>query len=294
MNTLIQTLVTGVLIGGMYGLFSTGFSLVFGVTRVVNFAHGALVTLGMYGAVVLFDIGVNPLIALIPVAVVMFGLGILIYVTLLRRSVSGTATNIGGMNHTQLVITFGLALIIENALQIVFSPDPQSINGFLSGSLQIGNVFINETQLVAFVIAVIIFAALFLVIRFTELGRALRATVDSLTGATLVGISPGRMYALAFGVGAALAGIAGAVMVMYYPVVPGTGTSLLTIAFVVVVLGGIGSIEGAFIAGIIVGVVQQLTATYWDISLQNVGIFAVFILVLLFRPRGLMGKEVLR
>jgi branched-chain amino acid transport system permease protein len=290
---LLQTLIAGVLIGGMYGLFSTGFSLVFGITRVTNFAHGDLVTIGMYAAVFLFGLGLNPLIGLIPIAIGMFVIGVVLYLVFLRRSVVG-GTHMGGLNHTQLVITIALSLVIENTLQIAFSPNPQSISGFLSGSLKLGSVFVNETQLVAFVIAVVVFAALYLVIRFTELGRSMRATVDNLNGATLVGINANRIYAVTFGIGTALAGIAGGVMILYYSAIPTTGTSLLTIAFVVVVLGGMGSIEGAFVAGILIGVIQQLTATYWSISLENVGVFVVFILVLLVRPRGFFGREVLQ
>lgn len=275
-------------------MFSSGLALVLGSTKVVNFAHGDFVTLGMYGAVEFARFGLNPLESLVPIALLMFVVGAVVYVLALRQSVldqQAGASDRSGFSHVQLVITISISLMIENGLQVVYSPSSQSINGFLSGSLDVAGVYIPETQLVAFVVALVSFTALYYVIHRTRQGKALQAMVDNLGAAALVGINAGRMYIVAFATGCALAAISGVVLVTYYPAVPTTGVNLLTIAFVVIILGGLGNTVGAFIAGIVIGIVQQLTATYVSIGLENIGLFVLFITAMLFFPQGILGKR---
>jgi len=281
------------MVGGLYGMFSSGLTLVLGSTRVVNFAHGDFVTLGMYGAVVLAKVGLNPLESLIPVGLIMFGIGAGVYLIALRPSVTGRGrieTQGTGFSHVQLVITLGLSLVIENVLQMIFSPNSQSVTGFLGGTARFGFIYIPDAQVAAFIIAVVVFAVLHSVLRYTTYGKALQATVDSPSSAALVGINAGRIYLITFGLGSALAAIAGVILVTYYPAVPTTGSGLLTIAFVVIVLGGLGNPLGAFLSGIIVGVVEQLTATYASLSLQDVGVYVVFLAALLLFPRGILTR----
>ncbi|MCL8209270.1 MAG: branched-chain amino acid ABC transporter permease [Actinomycetia bacterium] len=293
-HVLLQVIVGGILVGGLYGLFSSGLSLIFGITRVVNFAHGDFVTMGMYGAFFAFTaLGMNPLAALLPVAALMFLLGILVYAVVLRRTTVSPREQVGD-SHAQLVLTLALSILFENAMELAFSPNPDAISGVMAHTYHVGAIYINETQLVAFLVALVFFGALYALLNFTGFGRAVQATVDDADMAAMVGIDTRKIYAVNFGIGVALAAVAGAVLILYFPVTPTTGASLLVIAFVVVVLGGLGNVVGAFLAGLLIGVVQAATATYVALDLQNVGVFLAFILVLLFRPQGLWGRGLAR
>lgn len=275
-------------------MFSSGLALVLGSTKVVNFAHGDFITLGMYGAVQFARFGLNPLESLVPIALIMFAVGAVVYQVALRRSVLDqheSPSERTGFSHVQLVITISISLIIENGLQVAYSPNSQSINDFLNGTLNLGGIYVPETQLLAFGVALVTFALLYIAIHRTRRGKALQAIVDNLGAAALVGINASRMYIVTFGTGCALAAISGVVLITYYPAVPTTGLNLLTIAFVVVILGGLGNTVGAFVSGIVIGVVQQLTATYVSIGLQNIGLFVVFIAAMLFFPQGILGKR---
>lgn len=289
---LIQVIVAGILIGGLYGLFSSGLSLIFGVTRVVNFAHGDFVTLGMYGAVIgMAAFSFDPLISLIPVAVIMFGLGSILYWLIIRRTLMQKTVRRDDTHHSQMIVTLALSILIQNVLMVVFSPTSKSVNGVVQGTWNLGEITIDQAQFSAFVIAIVCFVVLYYLLTYTGFGKAVTATVDDSDMATMVGINTNRIYAICFGIGIALAAVAGAILVTYYPTTPVTGSTFIIIAFVTVVLGGLGNIVGAFAAGLILGVVQQLTATYVAVDLQNLGIFVVFILILLFRPQGIMGKK---
>lgn len=293
METLLQTVTTGIFLGGLYGLISSGLSLIFGITRIVNFAHGDFVTLGMYGTFVAFaSFGLHPLLSLPLVAVLMFGVGILVYGLFIVRTMNQKTDRPDDTHISQIVITLALGILIENALLLVFSPGQRSVTGVLTGFYSVGGISINKAQLFAFVIAALCFAALYAFLNYTSFGRATQAAVDDEDMAVMVGIDTRRIYAVSFGLGISLAAVAGAILVTYYPVTPTTGASFLAIAFVTVVLGGLGNVVGAFLAGLIIGVIQQLTATYVAIDLQNVGLFVLFILILLLRPNGLMGRKV--
>jgi branched-chain amino acid transport system permease protein len=292
MQTALQAILTGVFLGGLYGLISCGLSLTFGVTRVTNFAHGDFVTLGMYGAFVgQSALGLHPLLSLPFVAAAAFGLGVALHGLLISRTVKQKVFRPDDTHISQIVVTFALGLLIQNVLLLIFSPNSRSVTGVFEGVLRVGGLFVNRAQLFAFVLALVVFAVLYLFLKLTSFGRAMTATVDDADMAAMVGIDPGRIYAVSLGIGVALAAVAGTILVTYYPATPTAGAAFVAIAFITVVLGGMGNVLGAFLAGPLIGVAQQLTATYAGLDLQNVGLFAVFLLVLLLRPSGLLGRQ---
>lgn len=290
MTTLLQTLLTGVLVGGLYGLFSSGLTLIFGITRVINFAHGDFVTLGMYGAVLLFSaFGLSPLIGILPVAVVSLVLGAVVYQIIVRRTFAIKGISTVDAMHGQLVLTLGVSILIANALLMAFGPSPRSVQGVLASVYSFGGVYVAQSRLVSFLIALVSFLVLYWALMRTLYGKAIRATVDDRDMASMVGVDPNKVYATSFSVGVMLTGIAGCVLATYYPVTPTTGAGFLIVAFVTVVMGGLGNVVGAFLAGLLVGVIQQLTAIYVAVSLQFAGLFIAFILVLVLRPQGILG-----
>lgn len=290
MSTLLQTLASGILVGGLYGLFSSGLTLIFGITRVINFAHGDFVTIGMFGAVLLFtSLGISPLLSIVPVAIVSFILGALVYKVIVRRTLSIKGISAIDAQHGQLVLTLAVSILITNGLLMAFGPSPRAVTGVLPDVYDVFGVFIAQSRLVSFAIALVAFLLLYHALMRTMFGKAIRATVDDRDMASMVGIDPDRVYAVSFSVGIMLTGIAGCVLATYYPVTPTTGGGFLIIAFVTVVMGGLGNVVGAFLAGLLVGVIQQMTAIYVAVDMQNVGLFLAFVLVLVFRPQGILG-----
>lgn len=290
MTSFLQTLASGVLVGGLYGLFSSGLTLIFGITRVINFAHGDFVTLGMFGAVMLFtSLGLSPLLGIVPVAVVSFALGAVVYRVLVRRTLSIRGISAVDAQHGQLVLTLAVSILISNLLLMAFGPSPRAVQGVLPAVYEVFGVFIAQARLVSFVIALAVFLVLYHFLQRTLYGKAIRATVDDRDMAAMVGIDPNKVYAVSFSVGIMLTGVAGCVLATYYPVTPTTGANFLIIAFVTVVMGGLGNVVGAFVAGLLVGVIQQLTAIYVAVDLQDVGLFLAFVLVLVLRPQGILA-----
>lgn len=287
MDVLTQTVITGVLLGGVYGLIAMGLSLVFGVMRVINFAHGDFVLMGMYAVLVLYvTFGINPFVGLLIVIPGALLLGALFQKVLIER-ITGTG------ELRQLLLTLGLGIIIQSLAQIVFSPNQLSLPGFSWGSelVHIGPIFVRPAHVVGFIIAVGITVALTLMLKRSELGRQMRATVDDAAMAESSGVRSKRIYAIAMAIGTCIALVAGGVLITYQPASPTVGSQFLVLAFVAVVLGGLGNVLGAFIGGLIAGVVQQMTAAYVAVGLQDVGLFALFIAVLIFRPYGLFGRK---
>lgn len=288
LELLAQSLVSGLLMGLIYALVAAGLSLIFGLMDVVNFAHGELLMLAMYAAVVLFGVaGLDPLLQLPVVALLMFGGGVAIYKGIIARALSVRFNK--GM--VQIFATFGLAIFIRGAAQYVFGGDFQSLsNTWLSGrTVSFGGVFVPLPQLAASVVCLLAFAGLLLVNR-TEFGRALEATREDRDAVALIGIDRDRIFALGWGLGAATVGIAGVMLITFYYVSPTVGANFAVIAYVTVALGGFGSILGALVAGIVIGQVEALTALLLEPSLKQVGMFAVYLLVLMVRPRGLFGR----
>jgi branched-chain amino acid transport system permease protein len=292
MTSLLQTLASGILVGGLYGLFSSGLTLIFGITRVINFAHGDFVTLGMFGAVLLFtSLGLSPLLGIVPVAVVSFLLGAIVYKVVVRRTLSIRGISAVDAQHGQLVLTLAVSILISNLLLMAFGPSPRAVQGVLPDVYDVFGVFIAQGRLVSFVIALAVFLMLYYLLQRTLYGKAIRATVDDRDMAAMVGIDPNKVYAVSFSVGIMLTGVAGCVLATYYPVTPTTGAGFLVIAFVTVVMGGLGNVVGAFVAGLLVGVIQQLTAIYVAVDLQDVGLFLAFVLVLVLRPQGILTRR---
>ncbi len=283
-----QSLVSGLLMGLIYALVAAGLSLIFGLMDVVNFAHGELLMLAMYAAVVIFGVaGLDPLLQLPLVCALMFGLGVLIYRGIIARALS-VQFNRGTV---QIFATFGLAIFIRGAAQFAFGGDFRSLSGtWLSNrTASLAGIYVPLPQLAAGAVCLLAFTGLLLVGR-TEFGRALEATREDRDAVALIGIDRDRIFAIGWGLGAATVGVAGAMLIAFYYVSPSVGANFAVIAYVTVALGGFGSVLGALVAGIVIGEVEALTALVLEPSLKQVGMFAVYLLVLMVRPRGLFGK----
>jgi len=284
----IQSLVSGLLMGLIYALVAAGLSLIFGLMDVVNFAHGEMLMLAMYAAVVIFAAtGLDPLLQLPIVAGLMFVLGMGIYRGVIARAL-GVRFNKGMV---QIFATFGLAIFIRGAAQFVFGGDFKSLSGaWLSGqTFNVGHVFVPLPQVAASLVCLAAFAGLLLIGR-TEFGRALEATREDRDAVALIGIDRDHIFAWGWGLGSATVGIAGVMLITFYYVSPNVGANFAVIAYVTVALGGFGSVLGALVAGIVIGEVEALTALLLEPSLKQVGMFAVYLAVLMVRPRGLFGR----
>ncbi len=288
MDLLAQSLVSGLLMGLIYALVAAGLSLIFGLMDVVNFAHGEMMMLAMYAAFLLFAYaGLDPLLQLPLVCLAMFALGWGVYRGVIARAL-GVRFNRGMV---QIFATFGLAIFIRGAAQFAFGGDFKSVSGtLLSGrTVSFLGVFVPLPQLAASVVCLLAFAGLLLVGR-TEFGRALEATREDRDAVALIGIDRDRIFAMGWGLGAATVGVAGVMLISFYYVSPNVGANFALIAYVTVALGGFGSILGALVAGVVIGEVEALTAFVLEPSLKQVGMFAVYLAVLMVRPRGLFGR----
>jgi branched-chain amino acid transport system permease protein len=287
-DTILQVAASGLLMGLIYALVAAGLSLIFGLIVVVNFAHGELLMLAMYAAFFLNAwSGLDPIILLPLVAAIMFAAGVAIYRGLIDRALSVTFNR--GM--VQIFVTFGLAIFIRGAAQFAFGGDFRSVqtSWFANRTLNLHGVYLPEPQLAASLVCLAAFAALLLISR-TEFGRALEATREDRDAVALVGIDRDRIFALGWGLGLAAVGIAGTMLATFYYVSPNVGANFALIAYVTVALGGFGSLPGALVAGIIIGETEAVTAQLLEPSLKQVGMFAIYLLVLMVRPRGLFGK----
>ena len=287
--TIIQSLASGLLMGLLYGLIAAGLALIFGLMDVVNFAHGEFLMIAMYTTFFLFVFfAIDPLLAAPFVAAALFVFGAVIYILVIRFAMRARS-NVGMV---QIFATFGLAIVMRGLAQFFFTPDYRSINtSWLGGqTISIGGVFLPVPQLVGAAVSLLAFTALFFFIKKTDFGRALEATREDAGAVALVGIDKNRVFAVGWGLGAALVGLAGAIMAMFFYIYPDVGASFALIAYVTVALGGFGSVFGAFAGGIIVGLVEATTALVLPPSLKAVGIYAVYLLVVFIRPRGLFGS----
>lgn len=284
MQLFVSSLVAGLLVGAVYGLFSVGLGMSFGVLRLVNFAHGDLVMFGMYGTAVLIAATSISLYAAIPlIAIAAVPCGAVVYYVFFKGTGKKT-------EYDQLIISLGLALLLESMAVNFFGNDARALSALSVSSLHFGWLSIPEPQLIAFAVALGITVLLDLILRRSSIGRSLRAVVADREVALLVGINERRVFAGTFVVSVVLAAIAGGVLYGYQPVTPQTGGSFILLAFMVVVLGGIGDLRGTFAAGLLVGLVEGLTATYVNSSVQDVAVYAFFVLVVVLRPTGLFGR----
>jgi branched-chain amino acid transport system permease protein len=288
---LVQYVVTGLLVGGVYALMSIGLALIFGVMRVVNFAQGDFMMLGMYLTWFLWAAhGVDPLLGAVLVLAPFFVLGLLVHRVLLVH-VTG-AGDPQRLMDAQLILTLGLSLIITNATTMVFSPMPRGIRAaYATQAFALGPILVNQARTYAFAMALLLAAAVYLFLTRSDLGKALRAAADEPEAAGYQGIDVRRMHGLAFAIGIALVAAAGGLLATYYPIEPTVAVNFIVLMFVAVVLGGLGSIPGAFVGGLVIGLVQSITVLVLPLQLQNVGVFIAFLLVLYLRPQGLFGHR---
>lgn len=285
----LQVLASGLLMGLIYALIAVGLSLIFGLMDVVNFAHGEFLMLAMYATFgLVFATALDPILLTPLVIAIMFGLGVAVYAGIIRFAMRAKANP--GM--VQIFATFGLALLIQGLAQYFFTPDYRTIgNSWLGGkTLNLGGIFLPWPQIYGGLVSLAAFGALYLLISRTDFGKALEATREDQGAVALVGIDRNRVFALGWGLGAALVGLSGTVLAIFYYIYPQVGGPFALIAYVTVALGGFGSIFGALVAGIIVGVVEALTALILPPALKSVGVFALYLGVLFIRPSGLFGR----
>ncbi len=283
-DQLLQQLADGLLIGLMYSLVAIGLTLIWGVMNIVNFAHGEFLMLGMFTSFWLFTLfGIDPIFS-IPICFVgMFVLGTLIYRFIVSKVMKGPIL-------AQLVVTFGLSIFISNLAVYFWTPDFRLLPAtMLQGTWQIGGIDLSIPKVAASIGSVIASVSMFFFLKRTKTGKAILATEMDREAALLMGINTERINSLSFGIGAALVGVAGAFLSTYYYIYPQVGGLFGTIAFCVVALGGFGSIEGAFIAGILVGLAQTLGGFYFDPSYKYAIVFMIYLITIWIRPQGLLG-----
>jgi branched-chain amino acid transport system permease protein len=283
---LVPAVLNGLMTGAIYALIALGLTLIYGVLHIINFAHGALLTAAMFAAFFAYHwLGLDPYIAAIGLTPIFFCLGYA-----LQRFIIGPAAH--GEDRNILLVTLGLAVVIENALLYGFRADTRTINlPYAFNVIEIGPAFLAVPRVIAFVVVIVVALALWLIMRWTDTGKAIRAVAKEKLGAELSGIDVAHIYAVTFGLGTACLAIAACLLIPTYYVNPSAGNAFVLIAFTIVVLGGMGSVTGALVGGLFVGVVESLSGLYLGESLGQIGIFVMFILVLLFRPNGLFGER---
>lgn len=290
MSGLIQVVINGLMIGGVYALLAVGLTMIFGVMKIINFAQCEYLMLGMYLTYCLYnlfhmDASNNPYIFIIPVAVIMLIFGIVIYQIFIRPIVGRDMVS-------YILLTMGLSYVLQNAAQIIWTANPQSIDTAIkSKSLYFAGLDLSVplAKLVAFVLAVAFVLMVSAFLKNTDMGRAMRATSEDAQIAALLGINTKQSYLLAFGLGSLFAGVAGVLLSPIYTVYPRIGTLFSTTIFAVVILGGLGSVAGALFGGLLIGIVENLVGTYLALDLAPVGVFVLFIFVMLLKPNGLFG-----
>jgi branched-chain amino acid transport system permease protein len=281
-----QGLLSGVLFGGVYSLMAVGLTLIFGVMRVVNFAHGDMMVWGMYLSWVLATrFGVDPYVGFVVCAAALFVVGLVVQRGLVHRIVDAP-------HEMQILLMLGVALVLENTALVVFGPEPVRVRSVLSTStVWFGPVFVDVGRLVTFGVAIALTLLLSLFLFRTDLGRSIRASADNAYGALVIGTDVRRVYAVAFAVGAACVGAAGALVAPLLPFQPPTGLQLSVTSFNIVIIGGMGSLVGAFVGGLLVSVAESLGAVFLKPSMKELVSFSLLIVILLFRPAGLFGRR---
>jgi branched-chain amino acid transport system permease protein len=282
---LLQTILSGLLIGLVYALVAVGLTLIYGVMDIVNFAHGEFLMLGMYASFWAFALlKLDPVFTLPFTALGLFAFGVALYRLVIRRITDAPMLS-------QVFATFGLMILLRGIAQYLWRPDFRSIDRtIVSGTVALGELTFGLPMVVAAGGAVLTTGAVWFFLNRTRLGAALEATAADKEAAALMGIDAQKMFALAWGIGAGCAGVAGALLSTSYPVFPEVGASFILIAFVLVALGGFGSVTGAFWAGILVGVVEVVGGFLWDPSYKMVLVLSLYLLVMWLRPQGLLGR----
>lgn len=285
-GVLAQTLVSGLLIGFVYALVAVGLTMIYGVMDVVNFAHGDYLMLSMYFSYWLFILfGMDPLYSLPAIVLVMFGIGVITYYITIRPIINSPMLS-------QIFVTFGLLIFLRGLAQFLWKVDYRMIPETLaSGNINLAGIYIGRPQLVAAVGAILCYGVILWFLKNTKTGMALEAVAQDKEAARLMGINSNRMFALSWGIGIATVGIAGVLLSTFFYVFPEVGAGFCLIAFVVVALGGFGSVVGAFLAGIIVGLVEVVSGYLIDPSFKFMFVLALYLAVVFIRPQGLMGRK---
>src|SRR5262250_3053596 len=283
---LASAILNGLLTGAIYALVALGLTLIYGVLHIINFAHGALLTAAMFAAFFAHRLlGLDPYLAAVVLTPLFFALGYG-----LQRFVIGPAAH--GEDRNILLVTLGLAVVIENALLFVFRSDTRTLNlDYAFDVVDLGIAFLPVPRVVAFAVVLVVALLLWLILTLTDTGKAIRAVAREKLGAELSGIDVAHIYAVTFGLGTACLAVAACLLLPTYYVNPHVGNAFVLVAFTVVVLGGMGSVPGALAGGLFIGVVESFSGLYLGESLGQIGIFLMFILVLLLRPRGLFGEQ---
>ncbi len=276
---LVQIIVNGILLGGLYGLMALGMALVWGVLNIVNLAHGALIMLGGYAVYYLFTyVGIDPFAALPIAMVIMFAFGYVLQIVVLNQIIRSALLN-------TLLITFGLEVVLTYLAQLIFSADFQTINPSYAGAnVTVAGITIPLARLAAFVIAWLLAAALWFVLARLPLGRAIRATAQNLTAARLYGVNPRQVYAVTFGIGAALAGAAGGLYGIIFHLTPYVGASLTPKSFVIAIIGGLNNPFAVILAGLALGIAEELASLYIGQTYRDVISFGLLVIILVLRP----------
>jgi len=283
---LVPAVINGLMAGAVYALVALGLTLIYGVLHIINFAHGALLTAAMFAAFFAFTLfGIDPYLTAIVLTPLFFGTGYA-----LQRFIIGPAAH--GEDRGFLLVTLGLAVVIENTLLYFFRADTRTINlPYAFDVIEIGPAFVAVPRVIAFAAVIAVAIGLWAFMHWTDTGKAIRAVAKEKLGAELCGINVAHIYGVTFGVGAACVAIAACLLIPTYYVNPTAGEAFVLIAFTIVVLGGMGSIPGALLGGLCVGVVESVSSIFLGQSLGQIGIFIMFIAVLLARPRGLFGAR---
>jgi branched-chain amino acid transport system permease protein len=286
MTVFLQSVISGILVGGIYALIGIGLTIIFGVMRVINFAHGDLLMLGMYATWLVFTrLGIDPFVSIVVTAPLLFLWGAFLQKVFINRVLNALPQN-------QILLTIGLGLVMSNSMMLAFTSDYRILTtSYSSASFVVGGISISTPLLYAFLITAAITAALYWFLMATDTGQAIRATAQDRDAAQLMGINVRWTSVLAFGIGSALSGAAGTLIAPTYYIYPQVGGAFTLKAFVIVVLGGMGSIVGATLGGLIIGVTESLAAIYVASGLKELVVYVLFLALLLFRPAGLLGKS---
>lgn len=290
MNTILQALISGLLMGGVYASIAVGLSLAFGVMRIINWAHGELLMVSMYISYIIINItNFDPYFVILITGVLMFAVGYLFQSNILNRLLAREESR---EPISVLLFTAGLGMVLSNLALIVFGANPILVRTVYQGrTFAFNDIIISLPRLISFLIAITATFILYLFLNRTETGRAIRATSQNRGVARLMGINQKKIYCLAFGIGIALVGISGGLLVPFFSIFPLVGQTFSNRSFIIVVLGGKGSISGALLGGLIIGVVEQVAGIMFTDAYAQAIVFVIFVVVLLFKPSGLLGKE---
>jgi branched-chain amino acid transport system permease protein len=284
-NVIIQCIISGLLIGFVYSLIAVGLCLIWGLMEIVNFAHGDFLMLSMFAAFWTYTLfSIDPLLSLPLCTFLLFIIGVLTYKGIINKIIHAPFL-------AQIIATFGLGIFLRSLAQFLWSGNYRVVeNPWLKGRLDIAGIFIGLPQLVASLMAVVVFAFLYWFINRTEIGKALQATSEDKEAAALVGINSDRMFTLGWGIGAACVGVAGALLANFFYIFPDVGLPFGLIAFVAVALGGFGSITGAFIAGAVIGLVETMSGLFISPAFKYVAVFILYGIVVVVKPKGFFGR----